>query len=133
MPPGIQSLFMGKSSLGISGCRILHSGAPLRCFESRCYYLNNVQNAPSHADVTSISLLTHLKKLCRTTNSLEQTPLLALMLHPARSSLCRVSLRVDAVVLRRIQLSSSVPAALFGQFFSATYSHSAGRRLEMCG
>lgn len=68
MPPGIEPLFEGKSSLGISGCRILHSGAPLRCFESRCYYLNDVQNAPSHADVTSISLLTHLKKLCRTTN-----------------------------------------------------------------
>lgn len=52
--------------------------------------------------------------------SLEQTPLLALMLHPARSSLFRVSLWVDAVVLRRIQLSSSVPAALFGEFFSST-------------
>lgn len=52
----------------IDGYRFLvHSGAPLRCLESWSYYLRNIQNILLHADVTSISFLTYLKKLYKTT------------------------------------------------------------------
>lgn len=70
----------------ISGCRsVVHSGFLFRCLESRSYHYS-IQHFLLHAVVISVPLLTYLKKLCKTTDTLKQTLLLAFMLHLACSS-----------------------------------------------
>ncbi len=94
----------------ISGCRFLvHSGAPLRCLESWGYYLRNIQNILLHADVTSISFLTYLKKLYKTTKYLKAN--IVVTLHASSSLFITIQHFpvMCAIVPRRMILCSGFP------------------------